>query len=89
MMTCGLLRQQVSLEQLFSKQIGVDERVCWIGKLPPIGRRLFRIATGGSTPFCHSRGSYRNRLFGAQRGALAATVSGQKWFTIWRSFMDQ
>ena len=30
-----LLRQQVSLEQLFFKQIGVDERVCWIGKLPP------------------------------------------------------
>ena len=30
-----LLRQQVSLEQLFFQQIGVDERVCWIGKLPP------------------------------------------------------
>jgi hypothetical protein len=30
-----LLRQQVSLELLFFKQIGVDERVCWIGKLPP------------------------------------------------------
>ena len=30
-----LLRQQVSLERLFFKQIGVDERVCWIGKLPP------------------------------------------------------
>ena len=29
------LRQQVSLEQLFFQQIGVDERVCWIGKLPP------------------------------------------------------
>jgi hypothetical protein len=23
------------LEQLFFQQIGVDERVCWIGKLPP------------------------------------------------------
>ena len=29
------LRQQVSLEQLFFQQIGVDERVCWIGKLAP------------------------------------------------------
>ena len=29
------LRQQVSLEQTFFSTIGVDERLCWIGKLPP------------------------------------------------------
>ncbi|MGL4207047.1 MAG: hypothetical protein ACRCRW_13130 [Aeromonadaceae bacterium] len=29
------LRQQSSVEQIFFKRIGVDERVCWIGKLPP------------------------------------------------------
>ena len=29
------LRQQASVEQIFFKRIGVDERVCWIGKLPP------------------------------------------------------
>lgn len=29
------LRQQASVEQIFFQRIGVDERVCWIGKLPP------------------------------------------------------
>jgi hypothetical protein len=29
------LRRQVILEQSFFARIGVDERVCWIGKLPP------------------------------------------------------
>jgi hypothetical protein len=29
------LRQQVTIEQAYFKHIGVDERLCWIGKLPP------------------------------------------------------
>ncbi len=29
------LRKQVSLEEIFFKRLGVDSRVCWIGKLPP------------------------------------------------------
>ena len=29
------LRQQVTIEQTYFKHIGVDERLCWIGKLPP------------------------------------------------------
>ena len=29
------LRQQVTIEQIYFKHIGVDERLCWIGKLPP------------------------------------------------------
>lgn len=29
------LRQRVTIEQAYFKHIGVDERLCWIGKLPP------------------------------------------------------
>ena len=33
------LRQQVTIEQTYFKHIGVDERLCWIGKLPPYNAR--------------------------------------------------
>lgn len=33
------LRKQVSLEELYFQRLGVDPRVCWIGKLPPYNAR--------------------------------------------------
>ena len=31
----------VKLEQTFFKEIGVDEKICWIGKIPPYNVRNY------------------------------------------------